>query len=55
MAPGWSTFSSKSQGEGRLAGMTCEVSTKSGTSMAAPTAAGDFQISPHLVRQVLLL
>eukprot|EP00604_Paraphysomonas_vestita_P004395 CAMPEP_0174825906 /NCGR_PEP_ID=MMETSP1107-20130205/43249_1 /TAXON_ID=36770 /ORGANISM="Paraphysomonas vestita, Strain GFlagA" /LENGTH=186 /DNA_ID=CAMNT_0016058027 /DNA_START=51 /DNA_END=608 /DNA_ORIENTATION=+ len=40
MAPGWSTYSAISHGENRRAGESCDASTKSGTSMAAPTAAG---------------
>jgi hypothetical protein len=44
MAPGWATYSAQSHGENRDAAQTCEVSTKSGTSMAAPTAAGWSQL-----------
>lgn len=40
MAPGWATYSVKSHGETFYSEKTCEAVTKSGTSMAAPTAAG---------------
>ncbi len=44
MATGWATYSAKSHGETIHSLNSCEVVTKSGTSMAAPTAAGLFLV-----------